>query len=327
MRKLTIVLLALAIASPALFAAGQQDSTAAKYPAKPVQIIVPFGPGGGTDVFVRTMMKYLKMPQPMVAVNVEGSSGFIGVMQAYNAPNDGYNILASSPVDIMSYTLSGLTKETMYANFEPICFVVSDYDMVSTNKQSGFKSIQDVVAYAKANPGKIRWGTTGSKTACMVNTMWICENLGLTTSGPNPDVILVPYDGGGQARPAILGNHVQVLSGSYGDVKSSVASGDVLPLMVINDKRVRLMPNTPTTLESGCETTTFIPRGIFAPKGTSIDQIRYLEAAIKAVTEDPAFKNEIENLGIDVRFVPRDTAQGLIKQWYGAFEPRFKRLP
>jgi tripartite-type tricarboxylate transporter receptor subunit TctC len=200
--------------------------------------------------------------------------------------------------------------------------VVADYDMVSTNKASGFKGIKDVVAYAKANPGKLRWGTTGARTPNMVNTLWILENLGIGDL-----VTLVPQDGGAAGRTALLGNHVQVLTSSFGDVRASVTSGDIAPLMVINDQPVGLLPGVPTTIQEGCQATTFIPRAVFAPPGTDAAKVRILEAAVKACTEDPQFRSDIQNLGIDVRFVGRDEGSRLISKWYGDFEPRFKRLP
>jgi tripartite-type tricarboxylate transporter receptor subunit TctC len=321
-RFITLVLLS-AIVSTAIFATGsQQGGAAANYPNKPVQIIVPFGPGGGTDVLVRTIMKYVDLGgQPMVAVNIEGASGFVGTMDAANRPGDGYTILCAAAHDVLSYTFTGQTPRALYEELIPICVVASDYDMVSTNKQSGFGNVQEMVAYAKANPGQIRWGTTGTKTANAVNSMWMAENLGLTGL-----VTFVPYDGGAQAKPALLGNHVQVLTGSSGDIRPIVESGDAVPLMVINDNRVRVMPDTPTTKESGCEATIFVARTIWAPKGTSPETVKYREEAFRKVSQNAEYKAAIEALGIDVRFIAAAATQNLVKEWRTQLEPRFARL-
>lgn len=318
MRKLMI----LALAATAVFAAGVRQGGAANYPAKPVQIVVPFGPGGGTDVLVRTFMKHIDIGgQPMVAVNIEGASGFVGTMDAANRPADGYTILVASAVDVMAYTFTGQTSRSLSEDLVPVCVIASDYDMVSTNKQSGFKNVPEMVAYAKANPGKIRWGTTGSKTANSVNSMWMAEDLGIIDL-----VTFVPYDGGGTAKPALLGNHVQVLTGSSGDIRPLVESGDALPLMVINDSRVRVMPNTPTTKESGCDATAFVARTVWVPKGTPPEVIKHLEAAFKKVSGKAEYKAAIEALGIDVRFVDAATTQKLVQEWRAQLEPRFARL-
>jgi tripartite-type tricarboxylate transporter receptor subunit TctC len=321
MKKLIILVLVLAIVSGMVFARGGQQDGAA-YPNKPVQVIVPFGPGGGTDVLTRTFMKYINLGgQNMVAVNIEGASGFVGTMDAANRPGDGYTILVAAAHDVLSYTFTGQTTRALYDELIPVCVIASDYDMVSTNSQSGFRNIQDVVAFARANPGQIRWGTTGTKTANAVNSMWMAENLGILNQ-----VTFVPYDGGAQAKPALLGDHVQVLTGASGDIRQEVAAGTVVPLMVINDNRVRVMPNTPTTKESGCEATIFVARTIWAPRGTPTEVIRYLENAFRNVSQNAQFKTDIETLGIDVRFIDTTTTQNLVREWKNQLEPRFARL-
>ena len=325
MKKMFSLVLGLALIGGMVFAGGKSEGAASSqpnYPTKPVQMVVPFGPGGGTDVLVRTIMKYIDLGgQPMVAVNIEGASGFVGTMDAANRPGDGYTILCAAPHDVLSYTFTGQTPKALYQELIPICVVASDYDMISTNKQSGFKNVQELVAYAKSHPGQLRWGTTGTKTANAVNSNWIVDNLGLSGL-----VTFVPYDGGGTAKPALLGNHVQVLTGASGDIRPLVDSGDAVPLMIINDQRIRLMPNVPTTLESGCEATIFVARTIWAPKGTSPAQIKFLEAAFKKVSEIPEYKSAIEALGVDVRFIGHEETLKLVNQWHDVLEPRFARI-
>ncbi len=315
-------LLILGLVALTMLAAGVSQAKAANYPVKPVQIVVPFGPGGGTDVLVRTFMKFIDIGgQPMVAVNIDGASGFVGTMDAANRPGDGYTILVAAAHDVLSYTFTGQTSRLLYEELTPVCVLASDYDMVSTNKQSGFTTVQEMVAYAKANPGQLRWGTTGSKTANAVNSIWMAEDLGIADL-----ITFVPYDGGATAKPALLGNHVQVLTGSSGDIRPLVESGDAVPLMVINDSRVRVMPDTPTTMESGCDATIFVARVVWVPKGTSPEIIAHLEKAFKEVSENPEFRAAIESQGIDVRFIDSATTQGLIQEWRAQLEPRFARL-
>jgi tripartite-type tricarboxylate transporter receptor subunit TctC len=320
MKKVMSLALVLALVCGAAFAGGKKDGET--YPAKPVQVVIPFGPGGGTDVLVRTIMKYLDLNgQPPVAVNIEGASGFVGTMDASHRDADGYTILCAAIHDVIGYTLTGQTNDPLYSDLVPICVIASDYDMVSTNKQSPFKTVPELVAYAKANPGQLRWGTTGSKTTNAANSIWIAENLGIDKL-----VTFVPYDGGGTAKPALLGNHVQVLTGSAGDIRPLITSGDAVPLMVINDTRVKAMPTVPTTKESGCEATIFVARTFFAPKGTSPEKVAYLEAAFKKVAENPEFQAAISAQGVDARFIDRNATKSLITQWYGDLKPRFEKL-
>ena len=99
MKKLLFAALLMVLVFP-VFAAGQADAPAAQYPTEPVQVIIPYAPGGGSDILTRAIMKYIEMPQPLVAVNIDGAAGMIGAMQAYHAPNKGYNILAHNPMDV-----------------------------------------------------------------------------------------------------------------------------------------------------------------------------------------------------------------------------------
>jgi tripartite-type tricarboxylate transporter receptor subunit TctC len=96
--------------------------------------------------------------------------------------------------------------------------------------------------------------------------------------------------------------------------------------MVINDQRVRLMPDTPTTIESGCEATIFVARTFWAPKDTDPAKIKYMEAAFKKVAENPEFVKAVEALGIDVRFIDQAATAKLVSDWRGVLEPRFARL-
>ena len=155
----------------------------------------------------------------------------------------------------------------------------------------------------------------------MVNTRWIAEDLGILDL-----CTYVPYDGGAQARPALLGDHVQLLSGASGDIRALVDAGDALPLLVMNDQRIDLLPNTPTAKELGCGVTNFVARTVWAPRGTPPDVVRFLEGAFKKVTENPAFKTDLKALGIDVRFIDSATTRDLIKDWASTLEPRFSRL-
>ena len=155
----------------------------------------------------------------------------------------------------------------------------------------------------------------------MVNTRWIAEDLGILDL-----VTFVPYDGGAQARPALLGNHVQLLSGALGDIRALVNAGDATPLLVMNTERIALLPNTPTAKEVGCGVTNFVARTMWAPPGTPSHIIDYLSNAIKKACDTPQYAADLKNLGIDVRFIDAAGTKNLVKEWGAALEPRFARL-
>jgi tripartite-type tricarboxylate transporter receptor subunit TctC len=117
MKKLLFAVLLVALALP-VFAAGQAETATVQYPKEPVQVIIPYAPGGGSDILTRAIMKYIEMPQPLVAINIDGAAGMIGAMQAYHAPNKGYNILAHNPMDVVSYSMSGQTEIELWDELE-----------------------------------------------------------------------------------------------------------------------------------------------------------------------------------------------------------------
>jgi tripartite-type tricarboxylate transporter receptor subunit TctC len=328
MKKIGVMaLLLLCLALSAFGAAGAEQKAAetldglGNYPSKPIQCIVPAAAGGGNDSVVRTVQKYIKMKQPIVVLNVPGANNMVGAMQAYESPNDGYTILGWAPIDMICITLTGRTKLEMWREMEPIACVASDYNIISTNKASGFRSIEELVAYAKAHPGEIKWGTTGAKNLNIVIT-----NKVLDTFGIKDLVTLVPYDNGSQAQPALMGNHVQVLTGSIVDQRGGIDSGDFTPLVVSAEQRVKSLPSVPTMLEKGINSTWPVLRGFFAPKGTSEVQMEYIEAAIKDVFNDPTFISDIEKLGISAVYIGRDDMKRLMTQWEGELNPLFATL-
>ena len=324
MKKIVLVLLVLILVGGMTFAAGKKEAGGSadglgNYPSKPIQCIVPYAPGGGTDVFVRTLLKYVSLPQPIAVVNIEGASGLVGAMQGYNSPNDGYTIIAHMSMDLIGMTLSKQSQVELWKELEPICWAVTDYNGTFTSKDSGFKTIEDVVAFAKAHPGELIWGNVGARSINMVLAMRTIEGLGLKDL-----VRLVPYDGGAQIRTALMGGHVQVSNNSIGDYDSIIKSGDAIPLMLISEKRTNLSPNTPTTVEKGLkDVTTLVPRGFYAPKGTNPAQLKYLEQAFKAAIENPSFVSDITKVSTDAYFLSGAEVREHDKRAFEQLKPYF----
>ena len=148
-------------------------------------------------------MKVIRLPNngQIVAVNVEGASGYTGCLQAAKSAPDGYTILAHNPMDVVGYTLSQSTNEALYQDMALICTVVDDYGVILTNKEAGFKSLEEVAAYAKDHPGAINLGTTGVNSINFADTLRILRALDIEN-----EITVVPYDSGNTATTALLGN-------------------------------------------------------------------------------------------------------------------------
>jgi tripartite-type tricarboxylate transporter receptor subunit TctC len=317
------------LATLALFALTTFANAGTEYPAKPVACIIPYAPGGGSDTLTRAVMKAIKLPngQPLVGTNIEGAAGFTGAMNLANKAPDGYNIMTHNPADLLSYALSGQDGMPLYSSLETVALVVSDYNLICTNKtfagDNGIKTIEDVVAHIKANPSqKLRWGTVGEKTINMIDTKRIAQALGIADN-----IVFVPYDGGANSRTASLANEIQLETCTASEIPGVVASGDNIPLLVVNAVRIKSFPNVPSTVEKGIQVATAKPRGYFAPKGANPAALKILSNALKAVSQDPEFVALMEDkLKFDVNYVDGPAAKEMMANWFKELKPYYDAI-
>ena len=307
-----------------IFAGGGRQNVPAdelgNFPSRPIRLIVPFGPGGGTDVFVRTVLRYVDPSINIGVVNIAGAAGLVGAMEAFHASNDGYTILAHMPVDLIVFSLTGQSDIPLWSEFEPICWAVADHNGFFTNRNSGFNTAAEMVAFARANPGSLTFGTVGTRTINALNSRRTLNDLGILDL-----VTMVPYDGGAQIATALLGNHVQAASGAVGDVRHLFESGDVIPLGIVGEQRTVLLPNVPSTRELNIMATTPNPRGFFAPRGTPRARIEFLANAFRTALENPATVAALNAQFIDANFVDGETARRRTQDIYNDLRQAFGR--
>ena len=323
MKKISCLCLALLIVTSAVFAGGQRE--ARSFPSRPITCIIPYAPGGGSDTLVRNTMRFIQMPngQPWVAINVEGAAGFTGAMRAFHSPPDGYTIFTHNTLDLLSYYQSGQDPHPIITEATTIALVVTDYNVISTNRiaaaEFGWRTIEDVVAWVRANPdSRIRWGVTGAQNDNWINSMRVARALGIYDN-----ILLVPYDSGATTRTASLQNEVQLSMNTASELPGVVASGDNIPLLVINTTRIRTLPNTPTTVEKGIDVTTTKPRGFFGPRGMNPEHVRIFSDALREVTENPEFQEAMAALGFDVVFMGSEEAAIRTREWLAELQPYF----
>ena len=324
MKRIVLVFLALALSGGIVFAGGRQAAPHGElgnYPTRPITTIVPFAPGGGTDVFVRTLIRHVNplLRNPMAVVNVDGAAGFVGTMQAFHGSNDGYTILAANGMDMIVFTLSGRTDLRLWREFIPIAWAVTDYQGMFASSQSGFRTIDDVITYARANPGALTYGTVGALTMNNINARRILGGLGLTDF-----IRIVPYDGGAQIRAAIMGGHIQLAHASLSDFGAGIQSGDLHPLLLVSPHRTNLAPDAPTTAERGMpDITTLITRGFYGPPGMNPAQVEFLEGIFRQAVESPEFADEINRVFSDPFFVTGTEVSRLSEEAYVTLRPHF----
>ncbi|MDR0852655.1 MAG: tripartite tricarboxylate transporter substrate binding protein [Clostridiales Family XIII bacterium] len=297
------------------------NSSAADYPKQTIKVYVPYAPGGGSDTLARAMIQAIDIPVDMVAVNMEGANGLVGTMEAFNANADGYSILVQSAQDLMGFSMSGATDISLYEEMETICYLVGDFNFVVTNKESGWKTIEDMVEYAKAHPGDVKWSCSGGQGIDFAETNLVLEGLGIK------DVVtVVPYDSGSSGNVALLGNHVQMSTNTTTEIAGSIEAGDVIPLLAIAKERLEWAPDVPTTLEKGVDYSSYSPRGFYAPPGTPAEIVKYLQDAMEKVLANDEFVERMTSFGLITNFVPGEQAFKDMKAQESFLKPFFENM-
>ena len=263
------------------------------YPSRqPVRIVVGFPPGGATDIMARLMGDWLteRLGQQFLVENKPGASGNIGIEIVAKAPADGYTLLTVvTPVAINPALFSNLPFDFM-RDIAPVIYLARLAYVVVVNPSVPAATLPELIAYAKANPGKINYGSAGAGTPQNIT----CE-LFKMMSGVN--LVHVPYKGGAPAVADLVAGHVQVIFAPVSEAIPHIKAGKLRALAVTPAKRLDVFPDVPSVGEflPGYEATGFA--GIGAPKATPAAIIDLLNKELNAGLADPKIKARIEELG------------------------------
>jgi tripartite-type tricarboxylate transporter receptor subunit TctC len=265
-----------------LLAVAPATALAQAYPAKPVTMVVPWPAGGSTDIVMRAISEAAAkhLGQPIVIDNKPGASGTLGpAVVAATAKPDGYT-LAQIPITVMRLPL--MQKVTWDAR-KDFTYVVhlTGYTFGITAKADGpFKTWQDVVAFAKENPGKVTYATPGTGTSLHIGMEQIAARAGIQLTH-------VPFKGGAETNAAVLGGHTSLQADSTG-WKPLVEGGQLRLLAIWTGERSKVWPDTPTLKELGYPFVFDSPFGIAGPKGMDPEVVKKLHDAFKTALEEPA---------------------------------------
>jgi tripartite-type tricarboxylate transporter receptor subunit TctC len=287
-RRICCATLALAAAVPAL----AQD----KYPSKPVRIVVPFAAGGATDVLTRIAANELtkRLGQSFVVENVTGAGGLIGAAQVVKAKPDGYTLLAGSPGPITIMPVISKTPMTFDAEKDvmPITLIADSPGAMVVGRNSPYKTAQELLAAAKASPGKLTCGSSGVGAFSHLN----CELL-MTLTGIK--VVHVPYRGAAPALVDLVGGQFDFMIENFPSPQKLIDSGDAHALAVTSAQRFPLRPNIPTLAESGVPGYAMSAWvGLMAPAGTPPDIVATLQRELSAALRNPAVQKQMNDMGV-----------------------------
>lgn len=300
MKKRNILALVLAFTMLFTFAGCSNSSSAPKsngstskgtdWPKKTVTVTLPYNAGGDTDTYCRLMSKKLqeKFGQPFVVVNMTGGSGIVAAKEIMAKAPDGYNILFNHTGASLVQEATGVADFSYTDDFTNVATVAQDntYTLVA-KKESGWKNLEDMIAYAKANPGKVRYSQVfGSVThyvgSQMENTMGVKFNM-LDVGTGTPERLA-----------AFMGGQVDLLAVNYMNIADYVEKGDFVVLGVCSEKRNPGMEQFPTFKEQGYDVVSSKNYEVKFPKGVDQAIVDKLSAAIKEITEDPEFADALK---------------------------------
>jgi tripartite-type tricarboxylate transporter receptor subunit TctC len=299
------------LACAALFGTLATASFAQNYPTRPVTLIVPWGAGGGTDATARIIGSLLEkeLGQPVNVVNRTGGSGVVGHAAIASAPPDGYTI-GMATVEIAMMHWQGLT-ELNGASYTPIGLVNADPAGVQVRADSPYKSVKDLLAAIKANPGKMKASGTGQGGIWHLAIAGLLRDQKIDPSS----VAWVPSNGAAPGLQDMVAGGVDIVPCSLPEARSLIDAGKVRSLAVMADKPAALYPNVPTLKSAtGSDWETAAWRGIVAPKGIPADVQAKLAAAIDKIAHSKEYNDFMTQRGFGVTYAgPQDFAKFMAK--------------
>src|SRR4051812_13918922 len=288
--------------APLFVALATSAAPAQNYPSKPVRLVLPYAPGGIIDYVGRTLAQHLgeTIGQPVVAENRPGAGGIAGTdMVARSAP-DGYTLVIMDPAIVINPTLQPTIPYDLFKQLVTVSIVSSSPEVLVVAPQLPVKSVQDLIAYGKANPGKLNFASAGIGTTPHLAGELFKQRTGI-------DATHVPYRSIGQSYPDMMANKIQFAFSSIAGALPFTKDDRVRPIATTGLKRSAVYPDQPTVEEAGLkgfEVDLWL--GIFAPAGLPADVLARLNGALITTLQNPEVKTALAKVGVE----PRGTSPG-----------------
>jgi putative tricarboxylic transport membrane protein len=294
-----------AAASAALMLSGVA-AQAQDYPVDTVTLITHSSPGGGSDVFLRELSRYLTphLGANVIVENVSGGSGASAMARLAQAPADGSIFYATTPTFIYTSLLSD--PEYKYTDLEPLVNFFIDPEVIYTAANSEFQTLEDVIQYAR--DGRGQWGAANPASLER-------QALEQLKAAADVNAAVVTHEGGGDLMINVLNGTLQIGVGEVQEIQSQLEAGELRLLATFSDERLDAFPDLPTVSESGYDVIVRKFRGLAGPQGLPDDVIAAWEAATQAVLEDPEYKAAYEAANLRAEFMAHDDYVAFIERF------------
>lgn len=270
----------------------------AKFPNKPINLICPFNPGGGADLGARAFSSTAPafLGQSVVVINKAGASGSVAHTSMKNEKADGYTLIitGNSPSTVVPF-LEKVQYDPI-ADFEFIGRLTNLLNVVVVKGDSKWKTMKEFIDYAKANPGKVKVGTSGANSLDDLMLRMINQELGIQLVG-------VGFEASSEGNMAVLGGHIDANLCAAATTLPLVQNGSMRALAITSDTREPNLKDIPTLIEMGINLSLNNSIGIAAPKGTPKEVIAFLEDALKKTVNDPGYQGVSKKLGLNVDYL------------------------
>ena len=304
-----------ALAACAVFTGG---TARAAYPDRVIKIVVPFAPGGGTDVVARTLAQEMskELGVSVIIENKPGAGTIIGTQAVAASEPDGYTLLMGTFANAVNPSLNAKLPYDAHKDFAPVALIARSFNIVVVNPKSPFRSIADLIAAAKAEPDKLSYGTYGTGTSAHLagELFKSLARVNLTT---------VPYKGSAPAITDLIGGQIQVMFTTVASAASLIEGGQLRALAVTSAERSPAFPQLPTVAEAG------VPGyaveswyGLFAPAKTPADAIDRLNKSAALAVQSEAFKRLAVNEGL----VMVDGPPQELERYFRGEEERWRKV-
>lgn len=285
-----------------------------KYPTRQIECIVNFPPGGPLDTSIRVIQPHLQaaLGVPVVLTTKGGAAGALGTDFVAKAKPDGYTILASANAALTIAPNVNPQITYKYTDFAHICTFTADPGVICSKTGAPWKNLEELVEYAKKNPGKLNYGSPGMGTVAYFAMEIFKMSYGL-------DIVPVHFQGTGPVKNAILGGHVDLSASGFGSLGPLIKAGNIFPLVTTATKRVADFPNVPTMVEKGFPDASLnIWFGLFVPVKCPKNVVDRLSQAMEKVMKDPAVQGQIEKAAMMVDYRDSKATFQLVEQEFAA---------
>jgi len=285
-----------------IMAGGLANSAEKGFPNRQIEFVVPYPPGGSLDVTIRAMNEELSknFGVPTIIINKSAGSSSLGTEYAAHAKPDGYTLLVGN--NAIFVTVPATTTDLPYKNsdFVPIARIAFTPNCILVRKESPWKTLEELIDYAKKNPGKLKCATSGPTGSSRFSLELLKSKAGI-------DIQHVPFAGGPPANTATLGGHVDLLSSTFSGVLGLLKSGDLRGLAVGTEKRLPEFPDMPTLAEKRYpEASLSMWVGFFAPKGVEKPILEKISTVIEKTVKTPEIIKKIKEAGNEYEYTPGD---------------------